>query len=125
MIYYGDEIGMPGAGDPDNRRFMQWDGLHRRTRRGCAIGSPRSRRSAPRIRPRVAARARRSAWRTTCSSTRWRRAGDAVFVAINRGDTEQPAVNLAAGTYKDLISGATVTVPLTIPARTGLVLAAQ
>jgi len=25
MIYYGDEFGMPGAGDPDNRRFMQWD----------------------------------------------------------------------------------------------------
>ena len=24
MIYYGDEVGMPGAGDPDNRRFMQW-----------------------------------------------------------------------------------------------------
>lgn len=27
LIYYGDEIGMPGAGDPDNRRFMQWEGL--------------------------------------------------------------------------------------------------
>jgi len=27
LLYYGDEIGLPGAGDPDNRRFMQWDGL--------------------------------------------------------------------------------------------------
>jgi glycosidase len=27
LIYYGDEMGFPGAGDPDNRRFMQWDGL--------------------------------------------------------------------------------------------------
>lgn len=27
LMYYGDEIGMPGAGDPDNRRFMQWTGL--------------------------------------------------------------------------------------------------
>jgi glycosidase len=26
LVYYGDEIGMPGAGDPDNRRFMQWSG---------------------------------------------------------------------------------------------------
>ncbi len=26
LIYYGDEYGMPGAGDPDNRRFMQFDG---------------------------------------------------------------------------------------------------
>ncbi len=25
LIYYGDEYGMPGAGDPDNRRFMQFD----------------------------------------------------------------------------------------------------
>jgi glycosidase len=25
LIYYGDEVGMAGAGDPDNRRFMQWD----------------------------------------------------------------------------------------------------
>ncbi|HHV04662.1 MAG TPA: hypothetical protein GXX64_12300 [Bacteroidales bacterium] len=25
-IYYGDEIGMPGANDPDNRRMMYFDG---------------------------------------------------------------------------------------------------
>jgi cyclomaltodextrinase / maltogenic alpha-amylase / neopullulanase len=27
VIYYGDEYGMPGAGDPDNRRMMQFDSL--------------------------------------------------------------------------------------------------
>ena len=27
IIYYGDEIGMPGANDPDNRRMMRFDGL--------------------------------------------------------------------------------------------------
>lgn len=26
-IYYGDEIGMPGVGDPDNRRMMRFDSL--------------------------------------------------------------------------------------------------
>jgi cyclomaltodextrinase len=26
-IYYGDEIGLPGANDPDNRRMMKFDGL--------------------------------------------------------------------------------------------------
>jgi glycosidase len=26
-IYYGDEFGMPGANDPDNRRMMRFDGL--------------------------------------------------------------------------------------------------
>jgi cyclomaltodextrinase / maltogenic alpha-amylase / neopullulanase len=28
VIYYGDEIGMPGAGDPDNRRMMVFDGYN-------------------------------------------------------------------------------------------------
>ena len=27
VIYYGDEIGMPGAGDPDNRKPMKFDSL--------------------------------------------------------------------------------------------------
>lgn len=27
VIYYGDEYGMPGANDPDNRRMMQFEGL--------------------------------------------------------------------------------------------------
>ncbi|MBZ4422838.1 alpha-amylase family glycosyl hydrolase [Myxococcus sp. RHSTA-1-4] len=27
LIYYGDEIGMPGAGDPDNRRMMRFGGM--------------------------------------------------------------------------------------------------
>jgi glycosidase len=29
VIYYGDEFGMPGAGDPDNRRMMKFDSLNR------------------------------------------------------------------------------------------------
>jgi neopullulanase len=27
LIYYGDEVGLPGAGDPDNRRVMPFDNL--------------------------------------------------------------------------------------------------
>lgn len=30
VIYYGDEIGMPGGNDPDNRRVMRFDGLSER-----------------------------------------------------------------------------------------------
>jgi glycosidase len=26
LLYYGDEVGMPGAADPDNRRPMKWSG---------------------------------------------------------------------------------------------------
>ena len=29
IVYYGDEIGMPGANDPDNRRMMRFDSLNR------------------------------------------------------------------------------------------------
>ena len=29
VIFYGDEIGMPGAGDPDNRRMMRFDSLNK------------------------------------------------------------------------------------------------
>lgn len=29
IIYYGDEIGMPGANDPDNRRMMRFDNLNK------------------------------------------------------------------------------------------------
>lgn len=32
-IYYGDEIGMPGANDPDNRRMMQFDQLNAEQRK--------------------------------------------------------------------------------------------
>lgn len=28
VVYYGDEIGMPGANDPDNRRMMRFDSLN-------------------------------------------------------------------------------------------------
>jgi cyclomaltodextrinase / maltogenic alpha-amylase / neopullulanase len=30
VIYYGDEYGMPGANDPDNRRMMRFSGLNNR-----------------------------------------------------------------------------------------------
>ncbi len=29
VVYYGDEIGMPGGNDPDNRRMMKFDGLNK------------------------------------------------------------------------------------------------
>jgi hypothetical protein len=51
--------------------------------------------------------------------------GDTVFVALNRGDGAQGAVGLPAGSYKDVVTNQTVTAPLQIPARTGLVLVAQ
>ncbi len=52
-------------------------------------------------------------------------ADERVTVALNRADFEAPAVNLAAGTYTDLITDETVTAPLSIPARSAMVLIEQ
>ena len=37
VIYYGDEYGMPGAGDPDNRRMMKFDSLNSHEKHLLAI----------------------------------------------------------------------------------------
>ncbi len=36
LLYYGDEIAMPGGNDPDNRRDMAWDGALERVAMGVA-----------------------------------------------------------------------------------------
>ncbi len=120
LVYYGDEIGLSGAGDPDNRRFMQWDGLtadqtwlkervkklleirtkHPATRRGkrttIAQGSNGG-----------------DLWVYSLTTT-----GDTIYVAINRGDAEKTAVGLPAGAYDELVTGTAANGPaIAIPAR--------
>jgi glycosidase len=124
MLYYGDEFGMPGAGDPDNRRFMQWSDYSA---------------NQTWLRDRLAALAKiRREHASTRRGTRqtlgvafdvlvykMTSAGDAVFVALNRGDSPQPATNLPAGSYVDLVTGEPVSAPLTLEPRSALVLAPQ
>ena len=52
VIYYGDEVGMTGANDPDNRRFMVWDGLapEQLALRDAVGGLVRLRRDTPALR---------------------------------------------------------------------------
>ena len=52
-------------------------------------------------------------------------AGDTVFVALNRGDSQQPAQGLPAGTYVDLVTNETVQAPLQLDAHSARVLAAH
>jgi len=125
LIYYGDEVGMPGAGDPDNRRFMQWSGysagqneLHDHIKKLGAI--------------RAAHAALRRGTRTTLSVGgdtyvyKMETAGDTVYVALNRGDGSSQAGGLPAGNYTDLLSNASVSGPtLTLPARSSMILVAQ
>jgi glycosidase len=124
MLYYGDELGMPGAGDPDNRRFMQWkDYTTNQTwlrDRLAVLAKIRHDHAATRRGTRQTIGVSTDAFLYKMTS-----AGDTVFVALNRGDAQQPAPNLPAGNYVDLISGATVSAPLTLQPRSAVVLTPQ
>jgi len=122
LIYYGDEIGMPGAGDPDNRRFMQWDGYtdDQVWLRERIAGLAKARAAHPALR-----RGTRQTLGTSGDVMTYAMSGDGdqVYVVLNRGDDAEPAVGVPAGAYRDLVTGETVAAPMQVGPRTGLVLA--
>ena len=104
LIYYGDEIGMPGAGDPDNRRMMTFTGwsaeqqaLHDRV---AALAKARA--TLPSLRT--------GAYDTISadgSLFTFRRSGPsgAVLVALNVSGSPATATLPASGSLKDALSG--------------------
>jgi len=124
MIYYGDEFGMPGAGDPDNRRFMQWDGhtANQTWLRDRIAGLAKAR--AQHLAMRQGARQQLGVTGDVMVY-KMSAPGDTVFVALNRGDNAQAATGLPAGSYKDAVTGEPVTAPLQLPPRSGTVLIPQ
>lgn len=121
MIYYGDEFGMPGAGDPDNRRFMQWDGYtaNQTFLRDHIAALAKARAKHPAL---------RHGTRTTLGVGndvlvfKMSMPGDEVFVVLNRSDSQQSAAGLPAANYIDAVSGEPVAAPLTLAPRTALLL---
>jgi glycosidase len=123
MIYYGDEYGMAGGGDPDNRRFMQWSNytqdqtwLHDQL---AALGKMRAAHEAVRRGTRETIAVTNDTWTYKMTT-----AGDTVYVALNRGDAAADS-GLPPGPYRDLLSGAQVSAPLQLQPRSAVVLAAQ
>jgi glycosidase len=120
LIYYGDEVGMPGAGDPDNRRFMQWDNYQ-----------PRQTKLRDHITKLAKLRAQHSCLRRGNRTTK--KADNNVFVyemsdaqctltiAINRTDSTQ-SVQLSNSSYTDLLNGGSVGQNVQIPARSSVIL---
>ena len=133
LIYQGDEVATPGAGDPDNRRRMRFDGLSANAQgvldRVRALGTLRQREAA----------LRRGAYRTLLVDADVlvyaRQLGGAPtrIVALNRSAAAQqrtvqlaPDLGIAAGVRPDALSGPDATVAdgklqLSLPARTGAV----
>ncbi|MCW5836852.1 MAG: hypothetical protein KIS78_30940 [Labilithrix sp.] len=115
LVYYGDEIGLPGAGDPDNRRFMQWTGLNSNQTflrdRIKKLADIRSKHPALRRGTRQTLNADNDTWTYVRATT-----GDTVYVAVNRSDSPRQVTGLPPGPLEDLVSvgtanGPTVTVP--------------
>ncbi|MEI8254702.1 MAG: alpha-amylase family glycosyl hydrolase [Deltaproteobacteria bacterium] len=117
LIYYGDEIGLPGAGDPDNRRLMRF---------GASL-SAREQHLLSRVQIVSHARGnhpglRRGARRTLFTDSDgyvYSRGADAdlAIVAINRGTTARtvrvivpPELASDGTTLTDLLGGPPVTV---------------
>ncbi|MGA0176134.1 MAG: alpha-amylase family glycosyl hydrolase [Chthoniobacterales bacterium] len=110
MIYYGDEIGMSGAGDPDNRRMMRWgDGVtpeeNAVREHFSKVAAVRHKHPALRYgsrRPLVAEGDRYAFVRAHL--------GDGVLAAWNRGKTENEfevmvGPEMPDGAYADALSG--------------------
>ena len=119
LIYYGDEIGLAGAGDPDNRRFMDWNTAGYNTGQRLLLDRHKKLGQLRKAHP-----ALRRGTRTTLSlaDDTWAysmvEGSDTVYVLLNRSDGDKTVGGLPAGSYTDQVTGATVTGPtLTVPPR--------
>jgi len=122
LIYYGDEIGLPGAGDPDNRRFMQWSGYSA----GQTLLRTHIEKLGQIRKDHVALRrgSRTSLWASPDTMAYKMTSGaDTVYVVINRGDSQGTVENLPSGALTNLLTSQSVNGPkLSVPARTSMVL---
>ena len=104
LVYYGDEVGLAGAGDPDNRRFMPWSGLSANQTwlrdRVAKLFAIRGAHPALRRGTRQTVAVANDTWLYRVSTT-----GDGVYVAINRGDAAATVTGLPATPLQELVEG--------------------
>lgn len=123
-ILYGDEIGLPGGADPDNRRMMVFDGLSgdqtKLRERVARLAKIRAEHPALRRGVRKKIRTDEDVWvfESRISSAADPANGDVVYVAINRSDADKAIDGLPGGSLSELVTGETITGPkMTLPAR--------
>jgi glycosidase len=122
ILFYGDEVGLAGGGDPDNFRMMQWSGYN--------AGQDSM---LLRIKKLASIRAANSALRrgtftliASASDTLVYSMHDSVstiYVAVNRSDSSQVVSGLPGSTLSNLIDGSSLTGPsATLPPRSVMIL---
>jgi glycosidase len=125
LLYYGDEIGLPGCGDPDNRRMMQWNGLNPNQQwlqsRLAKLGKIRADHPALRRGNRNTISVNADTWLYSMSTP-----GDTVYVALNRADTAATISGLPNGMLDELLEGTSVMgSTITVPPRQARILVAR
>jgi glycosidase len=120
LLYYGDEIGLPGAGDPDNRRMMQWTGttqdqqnLYARIK---ALAAIRAAHPALRRGVRQTLTADADLWVFSQTTSGGDPQPETVYVGINRSDTDRTTTAIP-GSVTELITNTPASGTITIPAR--------
>ncbi len=124
LIYYGDEIGMAGAGDPDNRRFMQWEGTSEHQEwmkaRVAKLGTIRKEQGALRrgVLTVLAVNDDTIVYEMV-------RGSDRIVVAMNRADISKTAEGVPSGSYTELLEDTALSTPITLPPRSAAILLRQ
>lgn len=124
LIYYGDEIGLAGAGDPDNRRMMDFNvagynaGQKWLFERMKKLGAVRKAHSSLRRGNRTTLSQADDTWAYSLVD-----GTDTVYVAVNRSDSAKTVSGLPSSTLTDLLTGGSVSGPtITVPARGAVLL---
>jgi glycosidase len=121
LIYYGDEVGLAGGGDPDNRRFMQWSNLSsdQTWLKSHVAKLGKIRASHPALRRGK----RKQHWvANDVYAYSMTEGNDKIIVVLNRSDA-QKSIFLPGTSYTDLLTGNKVSAKsVTIPPRSSLVL---
>lgn len=134
LVYYGDEIGLAGAGDPDNRRPMDWDtggytaGQQLLLDALKSLASIRAGHPALRYGSRSTLMANQDTFSYRMELSGAGELDEAVLIAINRADVTNDVGGLPDGSYLDELSGESVMVTggtVSVPARWLRVLVAQ
>ena len=116
LIYYGDEIGMPGYNDPDNRQVMRF-GDDLSADEGDVLAHVQLLGQARRGHPAMSTGRRVDWWEGEGDVWAYAREvdGDEVIVLLNRSDTDRTLSNglafagLSGARYSDVLSGETFT----------------